>query len=300
MPFGVMGRIFKRKSSNASIDINANVTSVRRRLSFEEPEKVKKPKPWYLKIWKRSKDLPLIGPIRKSLKRKSKENDDPTEVLPDNFVQDTTVEVPQNEKLPSIEVTRRTVVVTAPKLAIHRLSEISSQSEKQILGEDIDKLLEELSPYTNPNESLKNFPNTSTIGKGAYGLVFKADDIRMARTVAMKRINLTKQPAHTVLSEVKFLKDPLLKHKNLVELFSCFTWTTSRVARLWMVMELMDCTLSDLIGTLLTEGQMAAILREVLCGLSFLHSNVRFLVLLLLVNLMHILTELHSPRHQKR
>nr|XP_030114298.3 serine/threonine-protein kinase PAK 3 isoform X1 [Taeniopygia guttata] len=108
------------------------------------------------------------------------------------------------------------------------------------------------------------------IGSGTFGDVCRALDTATGGEVAIKKINLQgliRKEVH--FNELMVIK--MNKHPNIVNyLKSCLV-----NEQLWLVMEYMDGgTLSDVISkTYLCEDEMAAISRECLQGLDFLHSN---------------------------
>nr|XP_041569162.1 serine/threonine-protein kinase PAK 3-like [Taeniopygia guttata] len=108
------------------------------------------------------------------------------------------------------------------------------------------------------------------IGSGTFGDVCRALNTATGGEVAIKKINLQgliRKEAD--FNELMVMK--MNKHPNIVNyLKSCLV-----DEQLWLVMEYMDGgTLSDVISkTYLCEDEMAAISRECLQGLNFLHSN---------------------------
>ncbi|XP_031954005.1 serine/threonine-protein kinase PAK 3-like isoform X6 [Corvus moneduloides] len=87
--------------------------------------------------------------------------------------------------------------------------------------------------------------------------------------VAIKKMSLRGQNGERAVNEILVLKDK--KNPNIVSSLDSFLVDED----LWLVMEYMDGgTLQDIVRqTRMAEGEMAAVSRECLQGLDFLHSN---------------------------
>merc|ERR1712061_300571 len=91
-----------------------------------------------------------------------------------------------------------------------------------------------------------HFENFEKIGKGTYGVVYKAIDNVKARVVAIKKIYLEKDYGgipSTIIREISILKE--LNHYNIVKLFEVFY----QDKRYYLVFEYSDFDLKHLIET---------------------------------------------------
>jgi len=115
------------------------------------------------------------------------------------------------------------------------------------------------------------------IGKGAYGIVFRAKDVDTGERVAIKRQrNVFKSVEDTVrtLREIKILR--LIHHPNVVTLKTILTpRNPMKFNDLYMVFEYMDYDMRSMLklnlGRLCTE-QISAIMFQMLQGVDALHA----------------------------
>ena len=127
--------------------------------------------------------------------------------------------------------------------------------------------LQKICECDNPN---KRFLKNKEVGAGASGTVFTALDLRNNQRVAIKDIDLSKQPRKDmILTEIKVLKQ--FQHPNLVNFLDAYLVKE----HLWVVMELLDGgPLTNVVTeVVMNERQIAAVSREVLKAVSFLHSK---------------------------
>ncbi|XP_031953988.1 serine/threonine-protein kinase PAK 3-like isoform X8 [Corvus moneduloides] len=118
-------------------------------------------------------------------------------------------------------------------------------------------------------EPAEKYLELEQVGQGAFGTVSKGLDRATGGEVAIKKMSLRGQNGERAVNEILVLKDK--KNPNIVSSLDSFLVDED----LWLVMEYMDGgTLQDVVRqTRMAEGEMAAVSRECLQGLDFLHSN---------------------------
>ncbi|XP_059727494.1 serine/threonine-protein kinase PAK 3-like [Haemorhous mexicanus] len=118
-------------------------------------------------------------------------------------------------------------------------------------------------------EPAEKYLELEQIGQGAFGTVYKGLDRATGGEVAIKKMSLRGQNRERAVNEILLLKDK--KNPNIVNSLDSFLVDGD----LWLVMEYMDGgTLQDVVRqTRMAEGEMAAVSRECLQGLDFLHAN---------------------------
>ena len=129
-----------------------------------------------------------------------------------------------------------------------------------------------LNAICTPGDPLKKYKNLNKIGQGASGGVFTAYENATGNCVAIKQMNLEQQPKKDlIINEILVMKDS--KHKNIVNFMDSYL----RGGDLWVIMEYMEGgSLTDVVTfNLMTEGQIAAVCREVSIHLSCLDDGVR-------------------------
>lgn len=108
------------------------------------------------------------------------------------------------------------------------------------------------------------------IGQGASGGVYSAYQVGTNLCVAIKQMNLEQQPKKDlIINEILVMKES--KQRNIVNYIDSFLFKGD----LWVVMEYMEGgSLTDVVTcNIMTEGQIAAVCREVLEGLKHLHEH---------------------------
>lgn len=118
--------------------------------------------------------------------------------------------------------------------------------------------------------------NIKKIGEGSSGTVFSGEDKKTKKEVAIKIIpyktntplNVSGPAISSIQNEIYMMKTT--KHRNVVEYIDCYLVED----QLWVIMEyLQGGSLTELISICqMTEPQIAAVCKEVLLALSFVHS----------------------------
>lgn len=113
------------------------------------------------------------------------------------------------------------------------------------------------------------------LGRGAFGRVFKAMDMKEGIMVAVKEISLigvSKEGSNNVIGEIELLKN--LNHKNIVKYYK----TIQKGDHLYIILEYMESgSLAALIEPknfgVFPENLVAVYIAQVLEGLKYLHSQ---------------------------
>ncbi|KAI8371560.1 kinase-like domain-containing protein [Radiomyces spectabilis] len=130
---------------------------------------------------------------------------------------------------------------------------------------EVLKKLEQVCKMVNPSEI---YTDMVKIGQGASGGVYTA--CCSSGCVAIKQIQIEKQPKkELIVNEIMVVKDA--RHPNIVNFIEAYLWQGD----LWVVMEYMKGgNLTDVLThAVMTEGQIAAVCKQVLQGLVHLHSQ---------------------------
>ncbi|UYV65104.1 MAPK10 [Cordylochernes scorpioides] len=122
---------------------------------------------------------------------------------------------------------------------------------------------------------LKRYQNLKPIGSGAQGIVCAAYDTVTEQNVAIKKLSRPFQNvthAKRAYREFKLMK--LVNHKNIIGLLNAFTpqKCLEDFQDVYLVMELMDANLCQVIQMDLDHERMSYLLYQMLCGIKHLHS----------------------------
>lgn len=135
-----------------------------------------------------------------------------------------------------------------------------------------EEVYDELRKICNLDDPTIRYETKHEVGKGASGVVFIALDLKTDAKVAIKTIDLKSQSSkELILNEIRVLKD--FNHKNLVNFLDAYYLEVEN--QLWVILEYMNGgPLTDVVTeTVMKERQIAAVCREVLYAISFLHQK---------------------------
>ncbi|XP_017791587.1 PREDICTED: serine/threonine-protein kinase PAK 3 isoform X1 [Habropoda laboriosa] len=144
----------------------------------------------------------------------------------------------------------------------------SDKSRKKKMSDD--EILEKLRTIVSVGDPNRKYTKMEKIGQGASGTVYTAIETSTGMEVAIKQMNLSQQPKkELIINEILVMREN--KHPNVVNYLDSYLVGEE----LWVVMEyLPGGSLTDVVTeTCMDEGQIAAVCREVLQALEFLHCN---------------------------
>ncbi|EDO33667.1 predicted protein [Nematostella vectensis] len=133
-----------------------------------------------------------------------------------------------------------------------------------------EEILARLRTIVSIGDPKKKYTKFEKIGQGASGTVYTAIEVATGHEVAIKQMNLSQQPKkELIINEILVMREN--KHPNIVNYVDSYLVGEE----LWVVMEyLAGGSLTDVVTeTCMDEGQIAAVCRECLQALEFLHSN---------------------------
>ncbi|XP_078068059.1 serine/threonine-protein kinase PAK 3 isoform X2 [Mustelus asterias] len=163
-------------------------------------------------------------------------------------------------------------VTTPPENITSLNSQLCRNTDKQRKKSKMtdEEILEKLRSIVSVGDPKKKYTRFEKIGQGASGTVYTAIDIATGQEVAIKQMNLQQQPKkELIINEILVMREN--KNANIVNYLDSYLVGDE----LWVVMEyLAGGSLTDVVTeTCMDEGQIAAVCRECLQALEFLHSN---------------------------
>ncbi|KAG7888797.1 hypothetical protein KL936_003184 [Ogataea polymorpha] len=157
-----------------------------------------------------------------------------------------------------------------PKTAKIPLTEDEQERRRELRRAKERKYLQRLLEICCSEDPSERYQGLVKIGQGASGGVYTATEIETNTCVAIKQMELERQPKkELIINEILVMKGS--KHKNIVNFIEAYLLKKD----LWVVMEYMEGgSLTDIVThSVMTERQMGAVCRETLQGLKFLHSK---------------------------
>merc|ERR1719244_2482533 len=149
----------------------------------------------------------------------------------------------------------------------HKPASQEREKKKKMTDEEILAKLRQIVSVGDPN---RKYTKMEKIGQGASGTVYTAIETATGIEVAIKQMNLQQQPKkELIINEIIVMKSN--KHPNVVNFLDAYLVNEE----LWVTMEyLPGGSLTDVVTeTCMDEGQIAAVCREVLQALDFLHKG---------------------------
>ncbi|XP_072451477.1 serine/threonine-protein kinase PAK 3 isoform X1 [Chiloscyllium punctatum] len=173
---------------------------------------------------------------------------------------------------PVKDVTTSPVTTPPENITTSLNSQLCRNTDKQRKKSKMtdEEILEKLRSIVSVGDPKKKYTRFEKIGQGASGTVYTAIDIATGQEVAIKQMNLQQQPKkELIINEILVMREN--KNANIVNYLDSYLVGDE----LWVVMEyLAGGSLTDVVTeTCMDEGQIAAVCRECLQALEFLHSN---------------------------
>jgi len=164
----------------------------------------------------------------------------------------------------------------------HHYHHTSSATKSRSYHQQKQKSL--LQPKTfvrNELNSNKQYEIMEVIGSGAYGELYKAVDLETNQVVALKVVDLQKDPEGfpiSTLREILMLKN--LKHQNIVNLHDIVIdgkdWSQNMNAKFMLALDYYPHDFSGIINdkeVRLTQAQIKSYIQQLLAAVDYLHKN---------------------------
>ncbi|XP_062585078.1 serine/threonine-protein kinase PAK 1-like isoform X1 [Saccostrea cucullata] len=189
-----------------------------------------------------------------------------------------TVESPVFERTPSDSEHKGDIVDGVKNVTLdnnekeHEPEVITRRPKSQKKNMSDEEINEGLRALASPGDPTAKYTISKKLGAGASGCVYSAKPKDHDAVVAIKSMDLTNQPKKELLiTEIEVMKT--YRHQNIVNFLDCYF--LSEKNELWVVMEYLDGgALTDVVTeTIMNEGQIAAVTRECLQALNYLHSK---------------------------
>jgi serine/threonine protein kinase len=129
----------------------------------------------------------------------------------------------------------------------------------------LKNLLSQEDPY-------RNFADIERIGKGGCSSICSAIDLRYNKRVIIKIIQVTKGNFKYILAEL--LNHKSMNHENIVNFYEAYFLPLKK--QIWVILEIMeggDLTKRLSSGYIMTEPEIAYVLKELLKGLGYIHRS---------------------------
>ncbi|OZC08550.1 kinase domain protein [Onchocerca flexuosa] len=189
--------------------------------------------------------------------------DVPAPPIPDRPARTISIYTKPKTDEEKIELCMNNALITGGHFTTSR----STGRRKKISDTEVLAKLRTIVTIGNPD---RKYQKVDKIGSGASGSVFTAIEISTGAEVAIKQMNLAQQPKkELIINEILVMREN--KHANIVNYLDSYLVGDD----LWVVMEyLAGGSLTDVVTECqMEEGMIAAVCREVLQALEFLHSR---------------------------
>lgn len=134
------------------------------------------------------------------------------------------------------------------------------------------QIMDALRSLVSDGDPAKKYVCKEKVGSGASGTVVMATIPATGQAVAIKQMELARQPKkQLIITEIEVMRE--LQHENIVNYLDSYLVNSDR--ELWVIMEYLEGgALTDVvIETVLNDGQIAGISQACLRALAFLHSK---------------------------